>query len=288
MASYVINNRRYRVTSKSKFILSSLFITTIFVITIAAIITFAINYINETNARKELERQQQELAMLKEKYSFTVGDIQIEATSADEALSKLISKVEIVLQEKDQKIIDQQNIIIGLEEKYQTEIAQVKEVTRHEVKLYNEFAYAIDHPDSDITLEDIKMIVQICEEENVNPHLWLSLVKLESGFKSTARSSKSTAAGWGQVLKGTGRFLYEDSLKLGKYNHEKMGTNKEINARMSIHYLALLIEEKGSIERALIAYNGNELGEKYVSIVDANLKKYAGLSLSKLSKANSV
>jgi hypothetical protein len=284
MGTYTIGSRRYRVTNKTKFIFSTLFILAIISTALFYVSATVIDYVSAINKQKAYERQQQELKVLKEKYSFTVADINIEATSADEALGKLISEIKIILDEKNGIINQQQETIEALEEKYAMDIIQVKEVTKKDVQIYNEFSYAIEYPGSDMTLDDIKMIIQICEEEGVNPHLWLSLVELESGYKSTARSNKSTASGWGQVLRDTGEFLYEKSLNLGKYNHSRMSIDKEINARMSIHYLAMLIKEKGSVEQALISYNGNELGQRYVSIVSSNLKKNSGLTLSSINK----
>jgi len=282
----VTNNKRYRVTNRAKFILSTsiMFITFITIAYVA--FSFIISEINEYRQEKAYEAWQQELEILKKKYSFTIGEIEISATSADEALTKLKAQTEAILIEKNSLIDEQQQIISGLEEKYVKDIYEMKQVTKEEVKLYNQYAYALEYPESDMTIDDLKMIKEITDEENINMHLWLSVVEVESGYRSYVRSSLSTAAGWGQVLKGTGEFLYEDSLKLGKYNHQKMGTDKEINARMSIHYLAMLIKEKGSIEKALISYNGNELGQRYVTLVNNTLKKNTGMTLNDISIAN--
>lgn len=281
MGTYTIRSRRYRVTNKTKFIFSTLFIIAIISTALFYASVTVIDYVSAVNKQKALE-------VLKEKYSFTVADINIEATSADEALGKLISEIKIILDEKNGIINQQQEAIEALEEKYAMDIIQVKEITKKDVQIYNEFSYAIEYPGSDMTLDDIKMIIQICEEEGVNPHLWLSLVELESEYKSTARSNKSTASGWGQVLRGTGQDLYENKLKLGKYNHAKMGIDKEINARMSIHYLATLIKETGSIEKALVRYNGGELGNQYINIVNTNLRKNTGLTLTNIGKRDPI
>jgi soluble lytic murein transglycosylase-like protein len=283
MTPYAFNTKRYRVTNNSKFVFStlSLIILALTIVTIASI--FIMNHIAIANEQKAQAAEQQEMQVLKEKYSFTIGNVSIEATSAEEALNK----TKTLLQEQVEKNTEQETVIVALQEDYDQKIQQAKQVTKQDVNLYNEFAYAIDYPGSDITLSDIKMIVNISKEEKVNPHVWLSLVKLESNYKSNSRSNISTASGWGQVLKGTGQYLYENELQLGKYNHEKMGTNKEINARMSIHYLSNLIQERGSVEKALVSYNGGELGSRYIDIVNQNLKDNTGLTLSKISKSGS-
>jgi soluble lytic murein transglycosylase-like protein len=263
-----------------------------FVLTIGYMLAFAgYKHYTQVKEDKAYQAQQVELSNLKEKYSFTINDIYVEATSAEEALQKTKALLVTQAEETTKQINinkEQQETIVALQEKYDAKIEQAKATTKQDVKLYNEYAYAIEYPGSDMTLSDIKMIVNISKEEKVNPHLWLSLVELESKFKSNARSNRSTASGWGQVLKGTGESLYEDQLKLGNYNHASMGINKEINAKMSIHYLGELINTSGSIERALINYNGGELGEKYANIVKQNLKENTGLTLSKVTKPDPI
>jgi soluble lytic murein transglycosylase-like protein len=251
---------------------------------IVTAVFFTVRHNNAVREQQAIEAQQQALAIAKEKYTFTIGDKTIEATSADEALAK----TKALLQDQVEKNKDQEDTIIAMQAKYDQKIDQSKAITAKDVNLYNEFSYAINYPGSDMTLNDIKMIVDISKQENVNPHVWLSLVELESKFQSYSRSNRSTAAGWGQVLKGTGKSLYEDELKLGNYNHATMGINKEINARMSIHYLGDLIKETGSVEKALISYNGGELGAKYASIVNQNLKENAGITLSSAKAKNPI
>lgn len=291
MTSYTFNHKRYRVTNNSKFIVSTTLLV-MFVLTIGYMLAFAgYKHYTQVKEDKAYQAQQVELSNLKEKYSFTINDIYVEATSAEEALQKTKALLVTQAEETTKQINinkEQQETIVALQEKYDAKIEQAKATTKQDVKLYNEYAYAIEYPGSDMTLSDIKMIVNISKEEKVNPHLWLSLVELESKFKSNARSNRSTASGWGQVLKGTGESLYEDQLKLGNYNHASMGINKEINAKMSIHYLGELINTSGSIERALINYNGGELGEKYANIVKQNLKENTGLTLSKVTKPDPI
>lgn len=151
-----------------------------------------------------------------------------------------------------------------------------------------EFGYALNYSGSDMTVDDIRMIKKLGAQYGVNPHLWLALVELESGFNSQAQSSKSSAKGWGQVLRSTGEWLYEDKLHLGNnYNHNTMALNKEINARMSMYYLASNIKShKGNIAKALIRYNGNELGQAYPDKVANYLKQNAGLSFADVGNVN--
>jgi hypothetical protein len=61
-----------------------------------------------------------------------------------------------------------------------------------------------------------------------------------------------------------------------------MGTDKRINATISINYLSDLVKEYG-VQKALIRYNGGELGQKYANIVSTKLEKNSSLTLNKVA-----
>jgi len=157
-----------------------------------------------------------------------------------------------------------------------------------DAQIVQQFGYAMKGPASDVTQSDLKMMYQLSKQYGVDLHLWLAMVELESSFNSKEiADDPCLAAGWGQVTKDTGKGLYEDGLKLGTYNHATMGTDKEINTRMSMYYLASLIQQKnGNINDALIAYNGNEKGQAYPNVVANNLKKNAGLTFADIIPGN--
>lgn len=173
-----------------------------------------------------------------------------------------------------------------LAEKAAVEKAQAAKKKQEDEKaaIREEYGYALNYPGSDVTIADVKMVQKLCKEYGnvVDPHLWFSLVELESGYNSKAKSKSSSAAGWGQVIRGTAEWIYEDALKLGNYNHSTMGTNKEINARISIYYLSSLIKEYG-VKKALIRYNGGELGVRYANIVSTKLEKNSDLTLKQVA-----
>jgi len=155
-------------------------------------------------------------------------------------------------------------------------------------QLRKEYGYALNYPGSDMTVNDLRMIESLTSQYKVNPHFWLSLVQNESSYNSKAtppRSANSSARGWGQVLDFTGKWLYQDKLRLGKYNHD-MAFNKETNARMSIYYISQLIKERGGIAGGLNGYYGhsdpNEL-TRYRNVIAKNLKNNTGLSFNDVS-----
>lgn len=212
-------------------------------------------------------------------YTFYDEDINISTKNLDEYVNFLYNQLHESLDRED-----------DIRYKYNDVLSAGNKLNETTASIYNEYKYVLEYPSSDFTLNDITMVLGLCNKyygNNKNfPHLWFSLVQLESSYCSSIKMPKtSTARGWGQVLDRTGQWLYEDELKLGKYNHATMGSNKQINATMSIYYLSKLINQYG-VHKALISYNGGEIGERYVNIIAANLKKNSGLSLADIEKPN--
>lgn len=267
--------KKYGVVSPMKSILSSTLIITIllsFIIQLGVVVhnvyatsTDSVNIIeSDTESLKTEENNEP-------KYIYQNGDINISANDKDEYIKKL------------EESLDKSNDTINdITTKYDSKVNEYKTLTKMDIDLYNEYSYAIEYPKSDVTLDDIKMITRIAKEYDLNPHLWLSKVELESGYRSYAKSSSSSASGWGQVIKGTAKWVYENKLKLGTYNHSTMGTNKEINTRISMYYLSSLIKENG-VYNGLIRYNGGELGAKYANVIAGKLHNNTGMDFKQVN-----
>jgi hypothetical protein len=215
-------------------------------------------------------------------FTFNYGNVNIQTQDKEEYTNLLKQALTDKISTSNQKDVEYANNIQMLQTKYTQSIKKTNQVTLADFKLYNDYSYVLYYPNSDFTLADVKMVIAICKQEKINPHVWFALVQLESSYNSSAKSDLSTASGWGQVLAGTGSSIYENDLKLGTYNHDSMGTDKEINAKISIHYLSTLIDKWG-VEQGLINYNGDELGPRYVSIIENNLQKNTGKTLTQLS-----
>ena len=91
-------------------------------------------------------------------------------------------------------------------------------------------------------------IYDIAQSEGIDPDLGFRLVRVESGFKTRARSSVG-AIGLTQVLPSTGR-LYEPGLTIEQLY------DRDTNLRLGFRYLRDLLERyDGHLETALLAYN---------------------------------
>jgi len=159
-------------------------------------------------------------------------------------------------------------------------------------------------PGTDATAQDLPMIASIANRFGINPHLWIALAETESNLYSKATNPKSTARGWGQILEGTARDIYENKLRLGRYNHN-MAFDKNINATLSMAYLRQMFDTfGGDATKAIIAYNvgpgnvkkgiglhdtggyGAGHGIEYLQRVIRNLKENTGLDLKDVVDAS--
>lgn len=106
-------------------------------------------------------------------------------------------------------------------------------------------------------------VIKNCLKYGYDPHIQFRLIGFESGFKYDNQNPASSARGYGQILRSTGRWIYEDELNLGKYNH-KLAYDPYINIQMSTWYMSYLLKRnRGNVKRALMGYNGYELGDLY-------------------------
>ncbi len=90
--------------------------------------------------------------------------------------------------------------------------------------------------------------------DNVDPMLLASLVRQESGFQADAVSAKG-AIGMTQLMPFTAR-KWSRKLRLG-YSRRRL-VEPEYNLRVGGAYLRALIEQFGSVEEAVAAYNAGE------------------------------
>lgn len=96
-------------------------------------------------------------------------------------------------------------------------------------------------------------VMQLSEEYNLDPHLILAIMKVESSFNPKARSNKG-AIGFMQILPIAFREVASD-LKI-KGSPEALLSHDQINIRVGAYYLSRLIHRfGGNIWKALMAYN---------------------------------
>lgn len=127
-------------------------------------------------------------------------------------------------------------------------------------ELYDKYEYAIYDKQgkrTDLTYNQIKTGEELMKEQGIDPDLLFGIIMTESNGNEKAASSISTARGYGQFLKGSGKYVYENILHLGAYDHS-MAYNGDINIKMAAGYLGYFKDKGYSAYAAVKAYRGVE------------------------------
>jgi len=96
------------------------------------------------------------------------------------------------------------------------------------------------------------LIIEECDNYDLDPFLILAVIQVESEFTPKAVSGKG-AIGLMQMMPNTAKFVAKE---LGiSYNGNKTLYDPFINVKLGIHYLSFLADRFDSTENALAAYN---------------------------------
>lgn len=117
-------------------------------------------------------------------------------------------------------------------------------------------------------VEYMEIIDEYSEEYGVDPLLVLSVIKVESNFRTTAQSHKN-AHGLMQIIPETGKGIAK-SLKMD-YS-DAMLQDPDTNIQMGTYYLAYLINHFKDLDLAIAAYNGG-MGNVEKWLQDSNVSK---------------
>jgi soluble lytic murein transglycosylase-like protein len=99
------------------------------------------------------------------------------------------------------------------------------------------------------------------EKHNVDWKLVKAIMIFESGLNPKAKNPNSSAFGLGQTIKATNKWIHEE-LGYKKFNHYKTPIPRQVE--VTCKYLSILKKQyKGNTKKALMAYNGFELGDLY-------------------------
>lgn len=136
--------------------------------------------------------------------------------------------------------------------------------------------------DEGISTDLILFMDEQCREWNLNPQFVWCIVELESKFDPNADNlAGSSARGLGQIIKGTGKYLWEDILgnPEGSYYHD-MAYDPYINIQLICAHLGSSFNNGSLLEGAVKAYSGGTAGymEKLMNIATSH-----GYDLSDIS-----
>lgn len=112
-------------------------------------------------------------------------------------------------------------------------------------ELYDKYSYAIIDSAgkrTDLSYDDIQYGEDLMKKYGYNPHILFGIFGVESGYKEDAANKKSTARGYGQLLAGTAKYVYEDILDKGTYTHS-YALNGKTNIELTTAYLNYLMDK---------------------------------------------
>jgi len=140
------------------------------------------------------------------------------------------------------------------ESKWSTDLNKlaIEDITPEEAEI---FLFILRLSDSIIPTDAqklAKLIIDECNNYELDPFLILAVIQVESDFTPKAVSSRG-AIGLMQVMPRTGEYVAKD---MGiSYNGRKSLYDPFVNVKLGIHYLSFLEDRFNTTENALAAYN---------------------------------
>lgn len=264
-----INDQRILIRSYQKALLIMALIT---IVAISGAITFVAKTSNKVSEYNTLEANYEELkvqyASLYEEYS-NMYDEYKENIATAASYEQIISGMNEMIY-----TLDQENKSLASSNQQYFETIQLYEERE---ELFDKYEYAITRTDgtrTDLTYEQLSNVEELAEEQGVDVDLVLSIVMTESNGVEDAKSSRSTAKGYGQILDGTGEFIWENLLDNGTYK-SSYALNGDYNLQMTTAYLGYLGDYwDQDIYMVIKNYRGEdgEILKNYMSKIDSYLE----------------
>lgn len=173
-------------------------------------------------------------------------------------------------------IIDLQKQAESLTESNESYYEEILKYEQRE-ELFDKYEYAIvrdDNTRTDITYDQLINLEDEAEKRGIDTDLVLSICMTESNGIEDARSSTSTATGYGQFVFNTGKFVYEDLLRYGTYtsNYALDGTTNLTMMTAYLEYLSDIWDEDIYMIMKNYRGEGGEVLDNYMDKVDSYLQ----------------
>ena len=261
-------NRRVKVeTLRSQLLLTRLFATAVTILCVVLGFGFVSNH-NRLETEKfdtimdyeaELQSLESNYALLETNYNYLVEKY--------DSFNNTINELTSVAQQLD----EENQSLVETNQTYYDKIAQYEQ--REE--LFNKYEYAIisSGERTDITYEQLDTLEDLVEESSINDEdLILSWIMTESGGKEKARSTMSTAKGYGQFLDSTSKFVYTELLDRSDWN-SSVALDGTTNLEMMVAYIDYLYEvNDGNLYEIIRDYRGKQDIDGYVASIDKYLE----------------
>ena len=198
-----------------------------------------------------------------------VEDAQTQTTAYENALTAqngLINDLAATIQGQDDYIVE-------LSDTNKSYVDELNEL-RSRAELYDRYEYVLtnSYGRTDLTYKEVQLGQDLMEAKGYDPELLFGTIYNESKGLSSAKNPNSTAAGYGQFLSATGKWIYEDYLQLGDdYDHSVTPYDGETNIKMMVGYYDYLYKETGGdITSVVASYSGGgrEYAQAYLNKIE--------------------
>ena len=235
------------------------------------------NLLNEYSALiEEHNTLQDEYTSLYENYSKMYEEY-VSNIKYSQRCEENISKLSEVIDE-----LNNQNVsLVQSNDEYFNLIQQYEQ--REE--LFDKYEYAIIRTNgtrTDITYDQLINLELLAEEKEIDTDLVLSIAMVESSGTEDACNNSSSARGYGQIVYGTGKMVYEKIMNEGKYNHD-YALDGDTNFKMMVNYLRYLEDNNSSIYTTIRGYRGEggSILDSYIRKIN-NYLSHSGKSIATL------
>ena len=209
-----------------------------------------------------------------------ISQANLVASSQRDSNDELMSIIDEMTEQQEQLVSDNKKLN-KLNNKY---LKQIKKFNKRS-ELFDKYEYAIieDGYRTDLTYDQIKTGEELMEEKGYDPNLLFGIIMVESSGTEDMTSTISTARGYGQILKGTGSFIYNTLMnKPDLYNHS-YAFDGALNITMMTEYLDYLIQSRDDdLYKAIQGYRGKTNVQPYIKGINNYINK-SGTSIAKIA-----
>ena len=263
-------------------------------ILVGLLISITVNYVRSTDAYRDLADINTRLSLDLDKANSRISSLNTEVSNLRSTIHTLETELESEVNTHEATKLQLKklnNAYVELSTQQDDLVADNKQLKKDiktleaRKELYDKYSYAIIDKSgrrTDLSYDNIKTGEELAKENGIDPDLVFGIMMTESGGDAKATNSKSTARGLGQVLRGTGKFVYEkvQGHGSGTYNHD-MAFNPSTNISLVCSYLGYLKSSGKSAYATIKSYRGVE-PTAYIRTIDSYISK-AGTSFSDIA-----
>lgn len=233
-----------------------------------------------------------------DKLATTTSQLTLVIDDKDAEINQLKTKVAELEEQNSELKKENNNLKYSVKEltnKAQTRMKYINEQNvaldefRKRSELFNSYEIAIMNTynkRTDMTYDELEYLDNLCKEKGIPTMMIVSMIKLESNFDPNLKSNESSAKGYMQVIKGTGKFTYENLMgnEKGSYDHS-LADDPKTNLKLGVTYIDYLFDRSnGDVVEVIKRYSGwyspYGIGQKYFDILSKHMS-FSGYSLEK-------